>query len=292
MKRGDAETRTRANDRGLRPDFASPPLNDANDWLLWQLADSAFPTGGFAHSGGLEAVWQHREITSGEDLFQLLAVALEQMGNSTLLFVVAAYQGTPPFAELDGLCEAFTSNHVANRASRLQGQALLASAERSFATEALKQFRASVLEQRLPAHLAPVFGAIGRVLGLEQSATIRLSCLPTARLDIGLSGWGSWVLWEDSRFNIGSPRTQNESRRTAEAVRLSMLRKPRPSSTCFRQRRTGSIHDYFKAENSLNWLFSFEYKRRSRIRLLCSCSCSCSCSCFEPVESKSKSIEV
>jgi urease accessory protein len=168
------ETQSAAKDRDLRPAFASSRLNAANDWILWQLADSAFPTGGFAHSGGLEAVWQHREITSGEDLFQLLAVALEQMGNSTLLFVVAAWQGAPLFAELDGLCEAFTSNHVANRASRLQGQALLASAERSFATEALKQFRASVLEQQLPAHLAPVFGAIGRVLGLEQSATIRL----------------------------------------------------------------------------------------------------------------------
>jgi len=51
---------------------------------------------------------------------------------------------------------------------------LLASAERSFATEELKQFRASVLERQLPAHLAPVFGAIGCALGLEQSATIRL----------------------------------------------------------------------------------------------------------------------
>ena len=168
------EKQSAAKDRGMRSDLASPPLNAASDWVLWQLADSAFPTGGFAHSGGLEAVWQHREITSGEDLFQLLAVALQQMGNSTLLFVVAAWQGVPPFAELDGLCEAFTSNHVANRASRLQGQALLASAERCFAIEALKQFRASVLEQQLPAHLAPVFGAIGRLLGLEQSATIRL----------------------------------------------------------------------------------------------------------------------
>jgi urease accessory protein len=174
MEHSSTEIQCAAKDRGFRPDIASPRLNDANDWLRWQLADSAFPTGGFAHSSGLEAVWQHQEIISGEDLFQLLEVALQQMGNSTLLFVAAAYQGTPPFAELDDLCEAFTSNHVANRASRLQGQALLASAERTFATETLKQFRASVLQQQLPAHLAPVFGAIGRVLGFEQSETIRL----------------------------------------------------------------------------------------------------------------------
>jgi urease accessory protein len=163
-----------AKDRGWRPALEFPRLRAANDWLLWQLADSAFPTGGFAHSGGVEAVWQHGEIASRDDLFQLLVIALQQMGNSTLPFVVAAVQGTVPFDEIDALCEAFTSNHVANRASRLQGQALLASAERSFASEALKRFRASVLEKHLPTHLAPVFGAIARALELERPATVRL----------------------------------------------------------------------------------------------------------------------
>ena len=28
-----------------------------DSWLVWQIADSGFPTGGFAHSGGLEAAW-------------------------------------------------------------------------------------------------------------------------------------------------------------------------------------------------------------------------------------------
>src|SRR6186713_840274 len=115
------------------------PNLDATSWLVWQLADSAFPAGGFAHSGGLEAVAQNGEIKSAADLENFLHAALQQTAHGSLPFVAAGFNALVPFAEVDWLFDAFTPNHVANRASRAQGQAWLASAERSFGSPTIAE---------------------------------------------------------------------------------------------------------------------------------------------------------
>jgi urease accessory protein len=169
-----------------------PGANErCSDFLLWQLADSAFPTGGFAHSAGLEAAWQHGEVRNRNELLSFAEASLHQLGRAALPFVSAAHEEPLRLEELDGLCDAFTSNHVANRASRAQGRAFLSAVERIFKVgQASSQSgrnndacKAATLMApagtgRMPAlpcaHLAPVFGACFRWLEVPRETTLRL----------------------------------------------------------------------------------------------------------------------
>jgi urease accessory protein len=158
------------------------------DWLLWQLADSAFPTGGFAHSNGLEAAWQHGEVRNRAGLFSFLEASLSQLGHAALPFVTAAHDEPERLEEFDALCEAFTSNHVANRASRAQGRAFLTAVERIWGRgERVERgsvktaersdaptLRRSDAQHAQHAHLAPVFGACLRGLEVSRETTQRL----------------------------------------------------------------------------------------------------------------------
>ena len=140
----------------------------AMDWLIWQLVDSAFPSGGFAHSGGLEAAWQQGEVESIE---HFVRQAIAQCGHGALPFVGAAHQGADDLAELDAHCDAFLSSAVANRASRIQGGAFLLATKRAFPS--IREF--------LPMHYAPLFGAICREIGVERRTAQALFLQTTCR---------------------------------------------------------------------------------------------------------------
>src|SRR5690242_17020605 len=98
------------------------------DWMTWQVADSAFPTGAFAHSCGLESAWQHGEVGDLDALSRFLHASILQAGYATLPLLNDAYRYPEELAALDQLCDAFLVNAVANRASRIQGRTLVATA--------------------------------------------------------------------------------------------------------------------------------------------------------------------
>ncbi len=72
------------------------------------------------------------------------------------------------------MTNALIPSQIANRASRAQGQGFLAAAAGAFGDERIRLMRSQAQQERRPAHHAPVFGAIGRLLGIEREAVLRL----------------------------------------------------------------------------------------------------------------------
>ena len=148
--------------------------------MIWQLADSAFPSGGFAHSGGLEATMQWHEVDR-DRLADFIQSCLIQVGHGSLPFVVAAHSEPEQIGRLDQLCDAFLSNHVANRASRSQGRAFLASADAAFASHEIAELRRSSKHNRLTGHFPPLFGAVTAALRVHVEQATRLFLFLTLR---------------------------------------------------------------------------------------------------------------
>jgi len=144
------------------------------DWLLWQIADSAFPAGGFAHSAGLEAAWQAGQVRDGDSLPEFLAVGLSAAARGVGIFAAVTARAPQRFGEVDAACDLFLNNHVANRASVAQGQAFLRVANEIFGSAALERLGKLVRRERLFGHYSPVFGACTAALGIDPPAACRL----------------------------------------------------------------------------------------------------------------------
>lgn len=178
------------------------------DWRLLQLADSSFPTGGFAHSAGLEAAAQQGELAEN-GLGHWARQLILQTGFGALPFVGAAHDAPRNLARLDRLCDAFLSNPVANRASRAQGRSFVAACAAAYGGKRLWKWADT---ENRPLHHAPAFGAAAAELGVARRETMRLYLFTTLRsglsaaVRLGLAG-----PLESQRLQSGCAATLEET---------------------------------------------------------------------------------
>lgn len=155
------------------------PIDDLRAELaLQQLADSAFPTGAFAHSFGLETYIQEGVIHDGTTLETFIAGTLRHgTRRSDALALAAAHAAMsdddlPTILELDGRLTALKSATELRQASVQIGRQFLRTALRLYPVEPLRRLRQFVEEGDCQGHHSVVFGAVCAVAGVGQGRAV------------------------------------------------------------------------------------------------------------------------
>eukprot|EP00742_Colponemidia_sp_Colp-10_P007658 GILJ01008253.1.p2 GENE.GILJ01008253.1~~GILJ01008253.1.p2 ORF type:complete len:244 (-),score=35.92 GILJ01008253.1:1124-1855(-) len=170
------------------PNHKTVPLSFASEWVIWQLVDSALPTGGFVHSNGLEVAVQSGLVRGAESLFAYLKQFTQQTGALLLPFVNSAFADPcmDNWIRCDRRCQAMMLNPIAQRASAMQGRGLLKVA---FCFPALKsratQIQAELSRNRsVNGHVAPLFGFLLRELDVDSNRIRFMFLFLTVRAQI------------------------------------------------------------------------------------------------------------
>lgn len=153
----------------------APSFTDTDTvWSAYMLADSALPTGSFAHSAGLEAATQLGMITNTKDLDTFVKAAVRSSVQVTGPFLARGHEIAMEISGienkwklLDRQCQAVLApNAPACSASLDQGKSLARVAEQwldmnnAKNQELIKCFKEGV-------HIGPIMGALGARLGLS-----------------------------------------------------------------------------------------------------------------------------
>jgi urease accessory protein UreF len=166
-----------------------------DDWAVWQLVDPLLPTGGFAHSQGLEAA-AHARLVAGLDErvldrtgWDVDAFCFEAVRNASSLavpFVEAARFAHHPATAFTSGDAHLAGNHVAHRASVAMGAAFIRAAIAAYGDDAtigakLKDVKRISRVEKSGGHLATTFGAVVGCLGLSTRRAARLFAYLTLR---------------------------------------------------------------------------------------------------------------
>ena len=163
---------------------------------VWQ-ADTAFPSGAFAFSNGLEGAVALGSADGREGFAALVEMHLKHRWRSAdRVALVHAYRAAgvvDRLAAIDAAVEAATLVEALRTGSRRQGAALVAAHAR-MGTAGAADLQAAVRAGRMLGHLAVVQGALWRAAGLSEEAAVAVSAytavqgLATASVRLGRIG--------------------------------------------------------------------------------------------------------
>lgn len=137
---------------------------------LLQITDSAFPSGSFAFSYGLESMAKLGRIRDVSDFRKFLLNVLAQISFSEIPFLNSSYHCASdehgPLIAITERLDAYITTPCIRKASVTQGRSLLLGVKAVYPEQNFDQFAQWLLLHELPTHYAPIFGVVARTIGI------------------------------------------------------------------------------------------------------------------------------
>jgi urease accessory protein len=141
--------------------------------MLLQWMDSAFPTGAFAHSGGLETYTQVEAVRSPDDLLRVMEAKLSGASTTDMVVVKEAMSANQAqIARLDELCSAAKLARETREASEKIGRRMLSSVLNLTSDARLLAYQGEITAGRCAGHHAVVHGLACGALGVDTRAAL------------------------------------------------------------------------------------------------------------------------
>jgi len=152
-------------------------MDDHQLLMLLHWTDSAFPTGAFAHSGGLETYVQADSVRTARDLAALIAAKLDNAAHTDLIIVHCAMSAFADsdfeqIAWLDSLCAASKIARESREASEKIGRRMLASVLNVRPDSRLQTYRERINRGECIGHHAVAHGLAYATLNIDSRAAL------------------------------------------------------------------------------------------------------------------------